>query len=122
MNNMSRNTNSFYYIYSSWLRDQCLRSRRKRESLIGGGGWRCTVVVSIGRLPVDFISRRSQQQSPTAPIAKAAAGGSGGCRSQLQRLTAARLHYTSSSWGWNPRRPINDIPDSIMGPSCELDS
>ena len=22
----------------------------------------------------------------------------------------------------NPRRPINDIPDSIMGPSCELDS
>ena len=28
----------------------------------------------------------------------------------------------TSSWGWNPRRPINDIPDSIMGPSCELDS
>ena len=29
---------------------------------------------------------------------------------------------STSSWGWNPRRPINDIPDSIMGPSCELDS
>ena len=114
---------SWKFIYSRLLKAAASQKLKKKgkpdqwqRQLLGGWQYPSSSIHSKKWAPTG----RLHLSSPAiAEAVEAAAQG----HWQLQWAAAAtRLHYTSSSWGWNPRRPINDIPDSIMGPSCELDS